>query len=117
MLRRLRWLILPALGFFFIMNGSAAVAADQTPMTAELRHVELEWARITYQVKNSDEQDKEMRTLAAEAAQIVARYPGRAEPLIWDGIVASLRGEICRNLQRPRVRQGCPRDVRKGGAH
>jgi tetratricopeptide (TPR) repeat protein len=89
MLRQLRWLILPGLGFFFVMNGGAAAAADQTPMTAELHHVELEWARITYQVTNSDEQDKEMRALAAEAAQVVARYPGRAEPLIWDGIVTS----------------------------
>ncbi len=89
MLRGLLRLTLPGLGLVFAMNGALAVAADQTSMTVELAHVELQWAHITYQMKNSDEQDKAMRALAATAAQLVARYPGRAEPLIWEGITTS----------------------------
>lgn len=89
MVMRLQRLTLSGLRLVLMMNGAVAVAADQTAMTAELSRVEQEWARITYQVTNSDDQDKEMRALAATAAQIVARYPGRAEPLIWDGIVTS----------------------------
>ncbi|MGO8918454.1 MAG: tetratricopeptide repeat protein [Stellaceae bacterium] len=58
-------------------------------MEIELRHIELEWARITYLVKNADDQEEQMRALADEAARIVNRYPDRAEPLIWDGIVTS----------------------------
>jgi len=65
------------------------LAADQTSMDSELRRIELEWARIKYQATDADEQEKQMRSLADEAAGIVTRYPGHAEPLIWDGVVTS----------------------------
>ncbi len=81
--------MLPSLALALVITATAAVAADSGPMTAELQRVELEWAHITYQVNDPDKQDQQMRALAGEAAQIVARYPGRAEPLIWDGIVTS----------------------------
>jgi tetratricopeptide (TPR) repeat protein len=68
---------------------TSSFGANPTGMAAELQRIEAEWARITYQVTNSDDQDKQMRALAAEAAAVAARYPGRAEPLIWQGIVAS----------------------------
>lgn len=67
----------------------ALAAGDATPMAAELRSLEQKWAHVTYEVKDSSEQDRQMRVLAAEAAQIAARYPGRAEPLIWHGIILS----------------------------
>jgi tetratricopeptide (TPR) repeat protein len=66
-----------------------AGAMEQTSMAAEISHIEHEWARIVFQVSNSDEQDREMRALCDAAARVVARYPGRAEPLVWDGIVTS----------------------------
>lgn len=91
MLKRLRFPKLAALGFLVATFGGGSVLAANgpAPMTAELGHAEQEWARITYQVPDSDEQDRAMRALADEAARLAARYPGRAEPLIWEGIVAS----------------------------
>ena len=37
----------------------------------------------------ADEKEKAFEGLADEAEQFVAHYPGRAEPLIWQGIVLS----------------------------
>lgn len=77
--------------FFVVLitNPKMVLAADPTSMDAELRHIELEWARIKYQVKGEDAQESQMRSLAEEAAKIVERHPDRAEPLIWDGVVVS----------------------------
>src|SRR3546814_18634222 len=47
------------------------------------------WAHIAYEVKGSSTQTKALDKLAKEAAQLVARYPGKAEPLLWQGIVTS----------------------------
>ncbi len=68
---------------------TAASAADPVSVEAELQHIELEWARIQYEVKDSDSKESQMRALADEAAKLVERYPGRAEPLIWDGVITS----------------------------
>ena len=66
-----------------------AFASDNPKMDAELRHVEHEWARIKYQVADEDAQLAQMKALADEAAKICKRYGGRAEPLVWSGIVVS----------------------------
>lgn len=66
-----------------------APAASPSPMDAEIRPIEAEWARITYQVRDNDEKEKDMQALAGAAAGVAARYPDRAEPLIWQGIIVS----------------------------
>ncbi len=70
-------------------NATMVLAAEPASMDSELRHIELEWARIKYQVKGNDAQESQMRSLADEIAKIVERHPDRAEPLIWDGVVIS----------------------------
>lgn len=74
---------------FLMTPAAAALAAAPASMGAAIRHLEHAWAHITYQVKNSDAQDKQMRALVKEAQAVVARYPGRAEPLIWEGVIDS----------------------------
>jgi tetratricopeptide (TPR) repeat protein len=73
-------------------------AADQSPMAAEIRRIDNEWSRISYQLTNADEQEKQMKTLAAQAAVLAARYPDRAEPLIWEGIVISSEAKYAGGL-------------------
>jgi tetratricopeptide (TPR) repeat protein len=68
---------------------AGAAAAASTPMENDLAPIERDWARITYQLHDSDLQEAQMSALAAEAAKLAARYPDRAEPLIWEGIVTS----------------------------
>ncbi|MBI1212859.1 MAG: tetratricopeptide repeat protein [Alphaproteobacteria bacterium] len=58
-------------------------------MNADIVHLEHEWARITYLVKDHDAQLSQIDALNKEAAGIVKKYPDRPEPLIWNGIIAS----------------------------
>lgn len=55
---------------------------------AELEHIQQRWAQIQYQFPE-DDKEKAFEALAKEAETFVADYPGRAEPLIWQGIVLS----------------------------
>lgn len=63
--------------------------ADAPSMQSELHALELDWAHVTYQLHDTDEQDTQMKALAGRAAAIAEKYPGRAEPLIWEGVIAS----------------------------
>jgi tetratricopeptide (TPR) repeat protein len=60
-------------------------AADMTDDISQLQH---EWAVIKYQTSES-EQEKLYEALAAKAGSVTARYPDKAEPLIWQGIILS----------------------------
>ncbi len=69
--------------------GWVAHGSDNPAMDSDVSRIDNEWARIKYQVKGKDEQLKEIDALAKQAAAIVDQYPGRAEPLLWQGIVTS----------------------------
>lgn len=66
-----------------------ASASDNPAMDAQVKHINDEWARIKYQMVGRSNQYDQIDALAKQAAQVVARYPGRAEPLLWQGIVNS----------------------------
>ena len=87
--------------FFALMIATALVARADAPastaapsMDADLRHLEHAWAHIVYEVKDSGQQLDQIDALSKEAAGVVQRYPGRAEPLIWDGIITSEEAAI-----------------------
>jgi tetratricopeptide (TPR) repeat protein len=65
-------------------RGSDAGAPD-----ADIKRLASEWAHIKYQVKDREEQLKQIDALAKEAAVVVDRNPGNVEPLLWDGIITS----------------------------
>lgn len=73
----------------------AAVLAVAVPGTAwagmaeDVRTINDGWAHITYEVRGSSTQTQALDRLAAQAAQVVRRYPNQAEPLLWQGIVRS----------------------------
>jgi len=69
---------------FFLLSNTlhAATLADN------IRDLQAEWARIKYQASES-EQEKLYEALAAKASAVSARYPGKAEPLVWEGIILS----------------------------
>jgi tetratricopeptide (TPR) repeat protein len=62
------------------------VSADD--MSSDIAALQSEWARIKYQ-SSPNEQKQQFETLAARAQAVTARYPDKAEPLIWEGIVLS----------------------------
>jgi tetratricopeptide (TPR) repeat protein len=56
-------------------------------MDAELGEIDLDWATIKYLVPDQAEQLKRFDALAQKTARIVEKYPDRAEPLLWEGVV------------------------------
>lgn len=69
--------------------GGTAHASNNPAMDAQVMRINNEWARIKYQVKDKGDQYRQLDQLATQAAAVVAKYPGRAEPLLWQGIVTS----------------------------
>ncbi|MDD3797588.1 MAG: tetratricopeptide repeat protein [Novosphingobium sp.] len=67
----------------------ATPAAASATMTDDVKALNDGWAHITYEVQGSSTQTKALDKLAKEAATVVAHYPGKAEPLVWQGIVTS----------------------------
>ena len=73
----------------------AALATTAIPslahagMAEDVRAVNDNWARISYTMNGSSRQTVALAELDRQAAQLVARYPGHAEPLLWQGIVIS----------------------------
>ena len=65
---------------------STAAYAD---ITSDVKAVNDGWAHITYEVRGSSTQTKALDRLAKQAAVVAARYPGKAEPLLWQGIIVS----------------------------
>lgn len=89
-----RHLLALAMASALAFGALPARAAENPVMDSDIRHLEHEWARIVYQVKDSDAQLSQIEALNKEAATVVQRYPDRAEPLIWNGIIASEEAAI-----------------------
>src|SRR3989338_2789744 len=75
------WLI----ALLFIAN---TAFAETTPLDASIAKLQHDWAKVYYQ---APEKDKEAacEKLVKEAHEVSAANPGRAEPLIWEGIITS----------------------------
>lgn len=65
--------------------GASAIAQE---FDSELLAIQVTWADANY-APDSDARDTVFEHLQAQAAAFSARYPQRAEPLIWEGIVLS----------------------------
>jgi len=68
---------------------TALPTAAWADMAGDVKAVNDGWAHITYEVRGSSTQTKALDQLSRQAATLVARYPGRAEPLLWQGIIVS----------------------------
>lgn len=75
-----------------------ALASDNPAMDASVARVQHEWERIKYQTKDPAQQHAQIRILAHDAAASAARFPGRAEPLIWEGIAQSEQAAMSSGL-------------------
>ena len=77
----MKWIVM-------VLAGVMAMPLWAQDMQAELAQIQQRWAQIQYQLPD-DDKEKAFESLAKEAETFVADYPGRAEPLIWQGIVLS----------------------------
>lgn len=88
-LRHVKKFNLVAAAFIALIAGGPVYASDNPAMDAQVKHINDEWARIKYQMVGRSNQYDQIDALAQQAAQVASRYPGRAEPLLWQGIVTS----------------------------
>lgn len=65
---------------------SAFASADG--LDDDIAAIQHGWAHAYYTVEDA-QKEHAFESLAAQADQAVARYPGRAEPMVWDAIVLS----------------------------
>jgi tetratricopeptide (TPR) repeat protein len=68
---------------------AGAVRAQPADLDAELAQIQQAWAHANYEVPPGDARVEALEALTARADAFAAKYPGRAEPLIWKGIVES----------------------------
>jgi tetratricopeptide (TPR) repeat protein len=64
-------------------------AADDAKMNADILRIQTAWENLKFNETDKDKQLEEIQALVKEADALTTKYPGRAEPLIWDGIVTS----------------------------
>lgn len=69
--------------------GQIAHASNNPAMDAQVTHINEEWARIRFRIKDNDAQYPLFDALAQQAGAVAARYPNYAEPLMWQGIITS----------------------------
>lgn len=75
---------------------AAALAVLATPalasppgMAENVKAMNDLWANVAYRMEGSSHQAAALNKLDKQAAMVVARYPGEAEPLLWQGIILS----------------------------
>jgi tetratricopeptide (TPR) repeat protein len=64
------------------------VPAQAAPIDDTVAELQREWETIAYKLPPAQRSDR-YEALATRAHQASAAHPGRAEPLIWEGIVVS----------------------------
>jgi len=62
--------------------------AETTPLNASIEKLQHDWAKVYYQTPEK-EKEAAFEKLVKEAHEVTTANPGRAEPLIWEGIITS----------------------------
>jgi tetratricopeptide (TPR) repeat protein len=71
----------------------APAPAAAAPVDDAVTELQRDWEVIRYQTPAA-EREKRFEALAAKAHKVSETFPGRSEPLVWEGIVvSSLAGE------------------------
>lgn len=66
----------------------APLAGRAAPVDDAVAELQRDWEVIRYQAPPA-EREKRFEALAARAHQVSEAFPGRSEPLVWEGIVVS----------------------------
>jgi tetratricopeptide (TPR) repeat protein len=64
------------------------MASQAAPVDDAIVELQRDWEVVRYQTPLA-EREKRFELLAAKAHQVSAAYPGRSEPLVWEGIIVS----------------------------
>ena len=85
--------LLAAAALAAAVTAVAPAVAAATPVDDAVTELQRDWEVIRYQTPAA-EREKRYEALAARAHRVSESFPGRSEPLVWEGIVvSSLAGE------------------------
>ena len=70
-------------------GSTIAAAATDPAFDAELLNIQQAWARANYEIPSGDARVQAFDALEKRAEQFTHAHPGRAEALIWEGIIES----------------------------
>jgi tetratricopeptide (TPR) repeat protein len=91
MLRYLRTGVVASAMLAITMLAGPARAGSDPAVQSAVRHLQLEWERIKFEIPEGSEQTAAMNALGDEADAIGAKYPDDVAAQIWDGIITSER--------------------------
>ncbi len=70
-------------------NSGEANAVDAKSLNTDILDIANAWAHVKFEVKDTALQQKQIAALAERASALAQKYPGRAEPVIWKGVLLS----------------------------
>jgi tetratricopeptide (TPR) repeat protein len=77
------------LGACLWVSSSALAATNDPAFDAELLNIQQAWAKKNYEIPAGDARVQAFDALEKRAEQFTHAHPGRAEALIWEGIIES----------------------------
>lgn len=87
--RKLRhWFESLPIAFALLPFALPAIAQDAA-LTTELSEIQRGWDQANYQPANAADKLRQLEALSARSEALAHKYPLRAEPLVWEGIVLS----------------------------
>ena len=81
--------LIAAAGIVLAMLAGRAGAADDAAFNAELLSIQQAWAKVNYETPAGDARKEAFDALEKRAEAFTKQNPGRAEALIWEGIIES----------------------------
>jgi len=81
--------LIAAAGVVLAMLAGRAGAADDAAFNAELLSIQQAWAKVNYETPAGDARKEAFDALEKRAEAFTQQNPGRAEALIWEGIIES----------------------------
>ena len=81
-------------------------SAPDPAFDAELLSIQQAWAKANYETPAGDARKEAFDALEKRAEAFTKQHPGRAEALIWEGIIESSYAGAKGGLRRARARQG-----------
>jgi len=80
--------LLACIAFCTVASANAR-AADSKSLAADILEIANSWAHIKFEEEDAALQQKQIAALAERASGLMQKYPGRAEPVIWKGVLLS----------------------------
>jgi tetratricopeptide (TPR) repeat protein len=89
MIAKIQCIFLSLVFSMFMFGSAGAQTTDLKTLNSDILDIARSWAQIKFEGRDKDRQQKQIASLAQRAEALIEKYPGRAEPVIWQGILLS----------------------------